>query len=148
VWWSAFRVHWPQPLPAGATYSDVFNPDDPAVQQHALQSAAEAARLLRNQFQTINVPWGDVHRITRGDRTEPMGGATSGGPLFVTTDQFFGEDGWPVTGGSAFGMVVSFGDVPRAVSYVPFGASERFDSPHFDDQLELLLTRRFKVVRY
>lgn len=148
VWWSSFKVHWPQALPAGASFYDAFNPGDPGVQQHALQSAAEAARLLRNQFQTISVPWGDVHKIRRGDRVEGLGGATSGGPLFVTTDQYFNEEGWPVTGGSAFGMVVAFGDVPRAVSYVPFGASERFDSRHFDDQLELLLTRRYKVVRY
>jgi hypothetical protein len=94
------------------------------------------------------VPWGDVHTIIRGNREAPLCGATSGEPVFVASDEVFEGRKWRVTYGYGFAMVVAFGGKPRAVSMVPFGASEDPKSPHYADQLDLMAQRRFKVARY
>lgn len=148
VWWSILRLDergnpWPNEI-----IHRLIQENAPWFQEHALQSASEAAKLLRNEYQTMNVPWGEVHVIRRGDRTEGIGGASSGGPIFYADDQHFGGGKWHVNQGYGFAMVVRFGDQPYAVSLTPFGTSENPDSPHFDDQLDLLLHRRFKVTRY
>jgi hypothetical protein len=68
--------------------------------------------------------------------------------VFVASDEVFEGRKWRVTYGFGFAMVVAFGGKPRAVSMVPFGASEDPKSPHYADQLDLMAQRRFKVARY
>ena len=148
VWWSVFRAHCPLPARSDSDFQTLLKENSPVIQQHALQSAAEAVKLMRNEFQTLNVPWGEVHKIRRGDRDAPIGGAISGEPLFATSDQEFINGVWTATHGPAFAMVVRFAGAPEAVSLVPFGSSDNPDSPHFDDQLDLLLERRLKVAHF
>lgn len=148
TWWSVLKNFAPERLQSDEQLLAAIAENTPAVRQFALQAASEAATLLRNAFQTAPVRWGDVHFIQRGQRVEPIGGAMTGGPVFVASDDHYEDGGWPATYGYDFAMVVEFGDRPRAVSMVPFGASENPDSPHYDDQLDLMLERRFKVTRF
>lgn len=148
VWWSILRLD-----ENGAPRRDeivhrLIQENAPWYQNHALYSAAKAAELLRNEYQTMNVPWGDVHVVERGSRREAIGGGSSGAPIFHTGDRQFVNGAWRVHEGLGFAMIVRFGDEPHAVSLVPFGSSEDPDSLHFDDQLDLLLGRRFKVTRF
>ena len=122
------------------------NGDD--IQNLSLNAATEAARMMRNEFNSLSVPWGDVHTVTRGDREAPLCGADSGEPVFVASDEVFDGRKWRVTYGYGFAMVVAFGEYPRAVSMLPFGTSEDPKSPHYSDQLDLMTQRRFKVSRY
>jgi len=147
VWWSILRLD-----DAGAPWPNesvhrLIQEDAPWFQERVLSSAAEAAQLLRNEYQSLNVAWGDVHVIARGDQEYPLAGGHSGDPIFYAGDQLFDDGKWRVNQGYGFAMVVRFGDTPDAVSLAPFGSSENADSPHFADQLPLILGRRFKVTR-
>ncbi|NIR30800.1 MAG: hypothetical protein GWN84_16085, partial [Gammaproteobacteria bacterium] len=86
----------------------------PWFQMHALRSASEAAELLRNEYQTMNVPWGEVHVVARGSRREAIGGGQSGAPIFYTGDRRFGNGAWRVHEGYGFAMIVRFGEEPHA----------------------------------
>jgi acyl-homoserine-lactone acylase len=110
----------------------------------ALETASQAAMMMRNAFQTVSVPWGEAHALVRGDKRLPLGGATSGDPIFTTGDMIFDGYGWPATQGFGFAMAVELDDSPRAYTLVPFGSSERRGSRHYDDQMELLADRRMK----
>ena len=120
----------------------------PDVQEFVLEAATNAARMMRNTYQEINVPWGDVHRIQRGNRDEALPGAGAGNSIFTlgasatTGVQAYANYGY------GFAMAVEFGDTPQSVSVVPFGASEQPDSPHYDDQLDLFVGKQFKKTRF
>lgn len=147
LWWTALRRLTGQ-------FNDVdlvaaMGGNSPEIQEAGLRAAEEAAMLLRSEFQTLHVPWGDVHTFVRGDTILPAPGGSSGQPLFVASDDAFQDGSWKVNYGYGFGMVVAFGaDRVRAASMVPFGASEDPDSPHFADQMALIQDRRLKTAYF
>ena len=146
VWWATCR----QLAPAFPTETDLLDAfaDGEVGADVALEAADSAARLMRNEYQSLAVPWGEVHTLRRGEREVRVPGAASGDPLFVMSDTVFENGRWHVTYGHGYAMVVKFGELVEAVSMSPFGASEDPDSPHFDDQLDLLAERRFKLTRF
>lgn len=148
VWWSLLRLNDDGYPWSNEQVHRLIQEDAPWFQERALTSASEAAQLLRNEYQSLNVPWGDVHVIARGDKEYPLAGGHSGDPVFYTGDRLFDDGKWRVNEGYGFAMVVRFGEATEAVSLVPFGSSEDPVSPHFDDQLALMLGRRFKVTRF
>ncbi|NIA12641.1 MAG: hypothetical protein GWP08_01080 [Nitrospiraceae bacterium] len=148
AWWTALRRADPAALSSDHDLYAALATGAPAFQNLALGAAADAAKMMRNEFQSLSVPWGNVHTIQRGAREVALPGATSGEPIFATSDFVYDARKWRVTYGYGFAMVVSFGPRPSAVSMVPFGASENATSPHFADQLDLLAERRFKITRF
>ncbi len=144
VWWSALQRQNPDVF-------QVFSPvkENLAASQEAMLGAAsEAARTMRNEFDSLNVAWGSVHTLTRGGREVALPGASTGEPIFTASDFVFQDRKWRVTYGYGFAMVVAFGERPSAVSMTPFGASEDPRSPHYADQLDLMAQGRFKVTRF
>ena len=147
VWWTTLRSMTQQ-------YNDVelvkaLGANSKEIQEAGLRAAEEAAMLLRSEFQTLNVPWGDVHTFVRGGTTMPAPGGTSGQPLFLASDEIFEDNAWRVTYGYGFAMVVAFGPQrTRAASMTPFGASENPESPHFADQMKLVQDRRMKQAAF
>lgn len=148
LWWTFVRVRAAESFPSEAAFYAAALHGAPAAQEIMLRSVEDAAQTLKNRYGTLEVPWGEAHRIRRGQRDEPMAGAYSGEPIFVASDYVLDRDRWVSTYGYGFAMVTQFGERPTSVSLLPFGASLRNDSPHFDDQLDLMLERRFKRVRF
>jgi acyl-homoserine lactone acylase PvdQ len=148
VWWSAMQTQNAALVPNEGALYDAMLVESPEAADKALRAAADAVRMLRNEYDTVEMPWGEVHRIRRGDREEAMGGAGTGDPVFTATDQFYEDGKWWATYGSAYAMAVQFGERPEAVSVHLFGASDDVESPHFDDQLDLVLEKRFKYLDF
>ncbi|MBN2308679.1 MAG: penicillin acylase family protein [Candidatus Hydrogenedentes bacterium] len=142
VWWAAFQALNGGVSAAGA--SEAFRLNPPGLQEASLRALERAAQLMRNEFGSLSVPWGDVHRVGQGGREAPLPGAGPGESVFVASGSRFEDGVWRVDYGYAFAMVVRFGAAPEAVSVVPFGASERPDSAHYADQLDLFANGRFK----
>lgn len=146
LWWTILRRQ--ANMPNDAAIYAALKTNAAQSQDLALSAAAEAARTMRNEFDQLNVPWGDIHRIRRGARDEAVAGADSGEPLFLMSDFAFSDGKLYATYGTAFALAVEFTDPPRAVSVAAFGSSDNAASPHYDDQMNLLLDRRFKYTRY
>jgi acyl-homoserine-lactone acylase len=148
VWWSIYRA---EAAAEGVSEAELYarlEAADPWALEGAINTAADAARMLRNDLDAVQIPWGEVHKLRRGDREVPFPGAVSGGPIFTSGDFVYDAGEWPVTYGYGYAMAVQFSDPPLAVSVSPFGASEDPESPHFDDQLNLMLDQRFKVALF
>ncbi len=148
VWWNALRNRTSDTFTNDAQIYAAFNDNAPAFYETAMLAAGDAARIMRNDLNAIEVPWGDVHKIQRGARVEALPGSTSGEPLFVAADTTYVDGTLIADYGYGFAMAVRFDETPYAVSMVPFGASENPASPHYDDQLDLMLEKRFKVTRF
>ena len=146
LWWSAYRAL----APGEWNETDLFEAfvGGELKDEIALQAASDAARLMRNEYDRLSVEWGDVHVLCRGGREAPLPGAVSGDPIFRVSDTCFVGGKWRVDYGPAFAMAVRFGERVEAASVSPFGASDDPNSPHYDDQMQVLLDRRFKVMRF
>ncbi|MCC6142853.1 MAG: penicillin acylase family protein [Candidatus Hydrogenedentes bacterium] len=148
LWWSAMQTHSAGDVPSEAALYNALLLDAPEAANRSLRAAADAVRMMRNEYDAVEMPWGEVHRIKRGEREEGVDGASTGDPVFVASDQFYQDGKWWATYGTGYAMAVQFGDQPEAVSVHIFGASDQADSPHFDDQLDLVLEKRFKYTDF
>lgn len=144
AWWRAFQARTSESLPNDGARYDALAGDAPGIWEEAALALDDAVRGLRNESDNLAIPWGTVHRVRRGERVEPMPGAPVGDPIWLNG---MDDEGW-VNYGSGFAMAVALGETPEALSVSPFGASENPGSPHFDDQLTLMLERRMKRTRF
>jgi acyl-homoserine-lactone acylase len=123
-----------------------------------VELSAEQLRMLADSFTgamdaivehhgSLGATYGHHHRVGRGDRSWPVGGAGHGpGTSTLRAVGYDREerDGHTMWGarGQTSTQVVVMSDPPRSWIYLPLGQSDREDSPHFDDQAERLFSRR------
>lgn len=148
LWWNFARTRAAQHFPTEAVFYDAVLANVPGAQDIILRAVEEAANSLRNDYGDLQVPWGNVHRIRCGNREAPMPGAQSGDPIFIAGDYVLNQGKLTANYSYGFAMVTQFGDMPESVSLLPFGISKNPTSPHFSDQMDLMLGRRFKRVRF
>lgn len=148
LWWTMLAARSGFVRPRDPQLYTLMYSNTPMAQEIALHAAADAARFMRNEFQSLSVPWGDLHRIHRGEHDEAISGARAGEPIFLSGVQSYEPGRVNASYGYGFAMAVQFGDPPEAVSLTPFGVSSRPESPHFADQLPLMLEKRLKRTRY
>ena len=129
VMWSLLQTRIPNFGDSTEVYLSGLRSQDPQALALLWNAAADAARMLRNSFPDFSPPWGQVHRVVRGDADAASPGSLTGGAVWASGDAVTTPSGWPVGYGPGFAMAVEFGDTPRARSIVPFGASSRPDSP-------------------
>ena len=110
-----------------------------------LEALQQAVAYMTATYGRLDVPWGQVHHLKRGDRTFPISGAPSGTEALHQTLTRIEADGTIVIeGGSAFGMVVSLVQPVQSWSALVYGNSEDPASPHYDDQADLQHRNTFK----
>jgi acyl-homoserine-lactone acylase len=67
----------------------------------------------------------------------------------VQGSRYLTRDGYPVTNGSSFVMVVGFTDAgPRARAILTYGESGDPQSPHFSDQTELFSRKAWRDILF
>lgn len=111
----------------------------------ALEALQQAVAYMIATYGRLDVPWGQVHYLKRGDRTFPMSGAPLGTEALHQTLTRIEADGrMVIEGGSAFGMVVSLVRPVQSWSALAYGNSEDPESPHYDDQADLKHRNTFK----
>ncbi len=146
-WWTLMKArHQADFANEAALYRGLLQ-NTPAAQESVLAALEDAARGLRNDFNRLAIPWGEMHRINRGGRDEAMFGSDVGDSIFVARGRLTGGRR-QVDFGYGFAMAVEFGETPRALSIVPFGASEKPASPHYRDQMDRYLQGRMKDTHF
>lgn len=148
VWWNMVQSRSQRDLNSDPARYAFLLSGAPAAGDLALEAAADAARMMRNEFQSVSVPWGEAHRIERGGRDEAAAGAVSGEPLCISSEDNFHDGRWYARYGYGFAMAVEFTQTPEAYSVTPFGASEVKTSPHYSDQMALFRDKRLKRARF
>ncbi len=113
-------------------------------QRAILTALREATSHMRETYGSIRVPWGNVHRMKRGDETWPVAGIAKHG--LVTLRAVDGgnpdENGVIYMDHGQFCTTVVFLKHPvRSYSAVPYGQSEHPNSPHYSDQAEELFSK-------
>jgi acyl-homoserine lactone acylase PvdQ len=111
-------------------------------QAQILMALYEAAESLRQQYGRLDVQWGDIHRVRRGEESWPGAG---GG--YVLRSFGWGEPDakgivYGTHGQSATTVVLFKPGHVESYSLNPLGQSDDPSSPHYDDQAKYLYARK------
>ena len=119
-------------------------------EERAVRVFQAAVRETRELFGSLDVTWGDVHRLRLGDLDLPLGGCS--GFLGCFRVLWFDDtaDGrQAAAGGDGWILGVEFtADGPRAYSVLAYGESGDPASPHHTDQAAMFARGEFKRVRF
>lgn len=140
---AAFR----ESLAAGGDLARIDKLPPEKVRDHV----AAALAALENRWGRADVTWGEVHRISRGERELPIAGAGSERAADPFTTLFMtgagkADDGrYFVDRGSSWLQMVTYRDGRVAAKTgLPFGNSNDPASPDYANQMEFFATRRLK----
>ncbi len=109
------------------------------------EAFADAMRNLNRDFGRLDVTYGEVFRVGRGDRSWPVEGGGNFGTSTLRSISFGPprEDRthWGQAGQTSIQVIVLSSPI-RSWTAAPIGQSDRPDSPHFTDQAERLFSPR------
>lgn len=143
---SGMSLFWEWFLAMPTDFSALWNailqgqPLDPTDQLIMLEALEDAVANLEDQWGTLEVAWGQVHQMRRGDRAWGVSGGIGLGLRVIAGAWEPDTQGiYTANFGQAYPMVLSL--TPTGIqswSALPFGQSADPASPHFSDQAEKL----------
>ncbi|MFN8276183.1 MAG: penicillin acylase family protein [Chitinophagales bacterium] len=119
----------------------------PMTEQDAIASLKDARKYLLKEFGALELPWGSIHRLRRGNKSLPMPSFPDLlSPSYPKLFEFNGKKELNPVHGDTYTMFVRFGtNGPESIeSLQPLGNSMRPESPHYNDQMEIFLSRKCK----
>src|SRR6185503_10779882 len=132
----------------------LWDPAQPLTTPRGLRNPARAAVVFGRavtdviqRYGSVDVAWGDVHRVRRGDVDVPVGGCASDEGCFRVLTYAPAADGKLVaTGSDGWILAVEFADEPRAFSILAYGESPHPYSPWYSDQAAMFARGELKPV--
>jgi acyl-homoserine-lactone acylase len=128
----------------------IETPDGLADPIRVVEAFREAVTDVVKKWGSIDVSWGDVHRIRFGDKVDlPIGGAGNDMGAFRVLGYKEDSDGKRrARTGDSWVFAVDFAETPKAYSVVAYSQSGREESPHFADQAAMFADNRMKQVSF
>jgi acyl-homoserine-lactone acylase len=137
---SPFDVQW---LPS-APFTTPDGLADPIAAAHIL---SEAAAAVEERFGSLDVAWGEVHRLRRDTLDLPANGGPGEMGVFRVTQFAPDDDGkLRAVGGDSFIAAIEFSSPVHAMALLPYGNASQPGSPHRTDQLALYAAKRLRPV--
>lgn len=104
----------------------------------AIEALKSAALAVQQNYGALDVPYGQVYRLRRGQVDVPASVAHQSLGSFNAAYFDRGTDGtYSIAGGETFIAVVRFGEPLRAEGLLTYGNSSEPGSPHYNDQLTM-----------
>jgi acyl-homoserine-lactone acylase len=111
----------------------------------ALKSLAATITELQQKYNKLDVVWGDIHRLRRGNLDVPIGGLTDEYGAFRIVGYSAARDGkYVAMGGDSYVLAVEFTSPPTAYSIVAYSQTDDPKSPHHNDQSALFAQEKWK----
>ncbi len=143
-------LRWRQPWDPERPATTPIGLRDPAAAVAALAVAADS---LSGQGIPLDVRWGDIHRVIRGDVDAPVSGCppTLGCFRVLSFGAADGDSAYPrlaANRGDAWVLIVEFGEVPTAYTVLSYGQTARSESPHYSDQAAMFARGEMKRIAW
>ena len=145
---------WAATIQQGNFFATPWQEDDPlrtpkglADLQQAVQTLEVVAETMKFLYGSLDVPWGEVVRLTYDKYNLPASGALGLlGSFRVLYTIPVPEKGFRTFGGDSYIAVVEFGDSVKAKVLNTYGNATQTNSPHLGDQLPLYLRGELREV--
>jgi acyl-homoserine-lactone acylase len=158
-WWATYsglRRPDRQIYPNEKRFAQIWSSSDPFKTPRGLADTARAVEAfitavseVKRRYGSLDVTWGEVHRVRRGSVDVPVGGCGNDLGCFRILGFARAADGKLVAnGGDGWILAVEFGDTPRAYSVLAYGESSRSESPWHADQAEMFARGELKKVAF
>lgn len=158
-WWATYsglRRPERQFYPDAQRFARVWSTADPlntprglADLARAIESFSTAVSEMKRRYGSIDVTWGEVHRVRRGNVDVPVGGCGNDLGCFRVLGYTRANDGkLAASAGDGWVLAIEFGDTPRAYSVLAYGESSMPSSPWFSDQAEMFAKGEMKKVAF
>ena len=122
-------------------------PDGLADPSRAVAALVEAARKVETAHGRLDVAWGEVFRLRRGDADLPANGGPGALGIFRAVGYSEDEDGrFRAVVGDSFVAAVEFSKPLRAGVLIGYGNASQPGSPHLTDQLPLFSRKELRPV--
>ncbi|HET9454242.1 MAG TPA: penicillin acylase family protein [Gemmatimonadaceae bacterium] len=152
VWWQRYSNRFPDSLRYARRWSSADPLRTPAGigdSARAVDAFTWAVGETARRHGSVDVSWGEVHRLRRGNVDVPIGGCPGALGCFRVIGYTRADDGKLVaTTGDGWVLAVEFTDVPRAYSVLAYGQSPRPESPWHADQAEMFARGEMKRVAF
>ena len=138
-----YKTLWNMYNDANDSMVKLFQTDIKAKHDFYLRSIRKAKADMLRDFGSINIQLGDMQRHQRGNVDIPLGG----GPDMIRAayPQPYKNGRFRVFVGDSYIMLVRFTkDGPEIHTVSPYGASNKPDSPHYTDQMQLYANKQTK----
>ena len=143
---TADSLRWRQPWDPTRAYTTPYGVSDPDA---AVKALRDAILSLRSDDIAPDVPWGEVHRVIRGNVDEPMSGCPPTLGCFRALSFEPTNDGrLAANRGDSWIFVVEFGDVPKARTVLAYGQTARSGASHYADQAAMFARGEMKEVAW
>ena len=119
----------------------------PITEIQTVQAIRDAQQFMLSNFGTIEVKWGTVHKLRRGNKAYAYSGfADMLSPSYPKPHTFNGKLEFNPQFGDTYTMFVRYGkDGAELIeSLQPLGNSLNPLSPHYTDQMQMFLTHKMK----
>ena len=146
------RERWPSGSPWEIDWTaraPLATPDGLSDPRLAVTLLGQVARSVRSTYGSLDVAWGDVHRLRRDGLDLPANGGPGGVGVFrVTEFQPIPSDStrFMATFGDSYVFALEFSTPLRARSLLSYGNASQAGSPHRTDQLPLYARKELKPV--
>lgn len=152
IWWSRYS----QGRPEARRYATPWQATDPVRtprglgdQAAAVEAFAWAVEETARRHGALDVAWGDVYRVRRGNVDVPVGGCPGALGCFRVLGFTRQPDGkFAANTGDGWVLAVEFGNEPRAYSVLAYGQSAKPDSPWHADQAAMFARGEVKRVAF
>jgi acyl-homoserine-lactone acylase len=153
LWWTRYSQGHPPAEQFAAVWSEtnpVKTPRGLANPARAVEALTWAATETKTRYGSLDVPWGEIHRVRRGNVDVPVGGCSGTLGCFRVLNFAPDHADGKLVANSADGWVlaVEFDDIPRAYSVLAYGESPRPESPWFSDQAGMFARGELKTVAF
>ena len=119
----------------------------PLTEQETIQAIRDAQQYMLSNFGAIEIKWGTVHKLRRGDKSLPYGSfADMLSPSYPKPHTFNGKIEFNPQFGDTYTMFVRYGKSGAEFieSLQPLGNSLNPLSTHYNDQMEMFIAHRMK----
>ena len=151
---AALFYQWSREMPFGnqETFATPWSEDNPmstpdglSDPEAAVATLSAVAAQMKESYGVLDIAWGDVFRLRRGDIDLPANGADGSVGIFrVIWPGGFNNGQYITSGGDSWVGVIEFGDKVRAKVLLSYGNASQPDSPHNGDQLQLFSDKEFR----
>ena len=142
-----YKVMWIMYNQSTDSMVDLFNKDTKAKHDFYIKSITQAKMELLRDFGKLNIQLGDIQRHQRGKVDLPLGG----GPDMIRAayPQDYKNGRWRVYVGDSYIMLVKFTKAgPEIHTVSPYGSSNKPESPHYTDQMQLYANKQTKLMTF